>query len=118
MPSSGSGVHATTPHDGVYDQWWGATIGIAPLNSWVHMALQWTGSDTNLYYNGTLLTKTGDGNFDSVSHSDASEMLLGLGRNHYHATPVYVGPWVGAMKNVQLYHRVLTAAEILALSYA
>ena len=53
--TSGSGVHATQPHDGVYDAYWGASIGVAPLNTWVHLALQWTGSDTNLWYNLSLI---------------------------------------------------------------
>ena len=113
--TTGSGVHATSPHDGVYDQYWGASIGVAPLNTWVHFALQWTGSDTNLYYNGVLQTKTGDGNF-TVTHTDATDLLRGLGRDQYRAAPVFVGPWIGVMKTVQLYHRVLDATEIAALA--
>ncbi|SHK48827.1 Concanavalin A-like lectin/glucanases superfamily protein, partial [Rubritalea squalenifaciens DSM 18772] len=76
-----------------------ASFGTAPVGTWVHLVVASDGTDTKLYYNGTLAaTLTG------ISNGVFEGFYLGVNRNgnkHFN----------GSVKDVRLYDREVDITE-------
>ena len=109
---AGAFVNAATPPDS-FDLYYGIPIA---LDTWMHVTLVWSGTDTAVYIDGQARSKTADSGFSFVNHSSSTEPLLGIYEDPGQNPTYFANPFVGKMKNMQLHHRVLTNAEITALA--
>lgn len=76
--------------------------------AWYHVALTWTGGQLRLYVNGLLdASSTTPGTALDLSGS----VLATLG-----STPLIGSPYAGALDEVRIYNRALSAAEVTALA--
>jgi hypothetical protein len=76
-------------------------------NQWFHVAGTWDGVTKRLYINGALVSSV-----DSAISYDTHPLFLGADENSG-STVLY---WTGALDDIRIYNRVLTAQEILALT--
>ena len=87
--------------------YWNSTLVVG---TWQHIVVTWDGSTTpssgvKAYKNGSLITQSSTSNGVTL-HSDSSNNLsLGLSTSGMD----------GALSDVRIYNRILTAAEVLQL---
>jgi len=79
---------------------------ILTVNEWVHVAVTFDGTTARFYVNGS---QTGQGAFSFGSNKDASMHIGACDSNGGN-------PFNGAIDEVRLYNRALTAAEVQALA--
>ncbi|MGB5890800.1 MAG: FG-GAP-like repeat-containing protein [Thermoanaerobaculia bacterium] len=85
-----------------------ASSGNLPEHTWVHTAAVYDGSDMLLYLDGALVGSTGK----TGSLSTNAGIPVWIGANPPTATD---RPWDGAIDEVRIYDRALSAAEIRSL---
>lgn len=87
----------------------GSPDNALPLGSWHHVAATWDGSSREVYIDGAL---KGQSTVSGTLTYDTHSMYIGCDDNN----PTFVEHWTGAIDDVRVYSRVLSAAEILLLS--
>jgi Concanavalin A-like lectin/glucanases superfamily/Cadherin-like beta sandwich domain len=83
-----------------------AASGIATLNTWTHLAGTYDGTDIRLYVNGTLRSTTRHPASPTRQQSWPGTSTIGLSND---VLNIY---WAGALDDLRVYNRVLSAAEI------
>ena len=111
--TSGVGPHSTGTYNGQHDNYYGITF---VQNTWQHICLMWSGSNTSLYIDGVERAPTADANFNIINHTSTTDPLVAVYLDPYAQTSWYTNHLQGEMQNLRLYHRVLTPAEIGALA--
>jgi hypothetical protein len=80
----------------------------APVDSWIHVAATWDGNVVHLYQDGELV---GSGSYSQQLPINTNPLLLGNNANQAGLNQ----PLAGAIDEVRLYDRALTAAEVQTL---
>ena len=107
---SGWGFHVKRNSNGVGSQGWVRAIqnGVTQ-GKWEHLVGIWDGTNVRLYINGQqVVSNTGPaGNIDNFPGGD---LRFGTGWNN-----PSVSAWDGALDDIRIYNRALSAQEVLAL---
>lgn len=82
---------------------------LIPLNEWFHALVTWDGSNVQCYYNGAA-----DGSpFASTGTPCITTASVEIGRNQ----PITTQEWDGAIDEVRIWSRALSASEVSRLYY-
>lgn len=114
--ATGQGNYIGLYNDGVnqnaiYSGWGDHLIAVhtAPLNTWLHLCGTYDGTTAQLFLNGTQVASAGK-SWNTVPVAANGGIHIGRGD----ATTAY--PFTGAVDDVRIYNRVLSAEEIRTLA--
>ncbi|MDD5032808.1 MAG: LamG domain-containing protein [Candidatus Pacebacteria bacterium] len=95
--------------------WRSSSVNIITLSQWQHLVITWDGgldpTGINLYYNGSLSNDSGSIG-DSLTSDASNSLYMGMRYAGGRDVPNYFD---GAIDNVRIYSRVLSASEIQSL---
>ncbi|MCA0444638.1 MAG: fibronectin type III domain-containing protein [Bacteroidetes bacterium] len=83
-----------------------------PIGNWVHMVTVVDQTGTRIYINNQLVASNTD--FNTDTYVDGKKLFIGI-EPHYEGVAPQLNPFKGAIDDIRIYNRVLTAAERLAL---
>jgi hypothetical protein len=82
--------------------------GTLSLNTWSYVVGTYDGSNIKLYINGVLVSSAA---YSTLINNSSNVLRIGSGTNNTGAAY----PWIGALDEVRIYNRALTATEVAGL---